>query len=291
MRTRLNTTVTSRIAMATLGVALGAACASAWAADSVVDKVKATTEPAAQAPQSAATPGQAPAGSAPSAGSAPAPAPAAAAGGSAPSAGAAPSGSASDAPGGAGGPGAPTEWQFFDHYCSKCHNSTDWAGGVAFDTMTPEGIGDDAQVWEEAVRKLRGRLMPPPDKPQPDQGAIDTQVGWLESKLDAVAAAHPNPGNVVMHRLNRTEYAREIENLLGLKIDSAALLPKDTKADGFDNVASVLKVSPSFLDQYIVAAHDVSVQAMGDAAPAPASVVYRAPQNGGQDNHLEGLPL
>ncbi|HEV7714311.1 MAG TPA: DUF1592 domain-containing protein, partial [Steroidobacteraceae bacterium] len=47
----------------------------------------------------------------------------------------------------------------------------------------------------------------------------------------------------------------------------------------------------SFLDQYIVAAHDVSVQAMGDAAPAPASVVYRAPQNGGQDNHLEGLPL
>ena len=62
----------------------------------------------------------------------------------------------------------PAEWKFFDQYCSKCHNSTDWAGGVAFDTMTPDAFGDDAKIWEEAVRKLRGRLMPPPDKPQPD---------------------------------------------------------------------------------------------------------------------------
>ncbi|MEP7242798.1 MAG: DUF1587 domain-containing protein, partial [Gammaproteobacteria bacterium] len=187
--------------------------------------------------------------------------------------------------------GNPTEWQFFDHYCSKCHNSTDWAGGVAFDTMTPEGISDDAQVWEEAVRKMRGRLMPPPDKPQPDQQAIDSQVAWLETKLDGVAKENPNPGSVVMHRLNRTEYAREVENLLGLKIDAAALLPKDTKADGFDNVANVLKVSPSFLDQYIVAAHDVSVQALGNASPAPSSVIYRAPEFARQDVHLEGMPL
>jgi hypothetical protein len=187
--------------------------------------------------------------------------------------------------------GAPTEFQFFDQYCSKCHNSTDWAGGVAFDTMAPESFGDDAKVWEEAVRKLRGRLMPPPDKPQPEQQAIDAQVAWLEGKLDAEAQAHPNPGSVVLHRLNRTEYAREIENLLDLKIDAAALLPKDTKADGFDNVANVLKVSPSFLDAYIVAAHDVSVRAIGKPAPTPASIVYRNPQAGSQGTHLEGLPL
>jgi mono/diheme cytochrome c family protein len=187
--------------------------------------------------------------------------------------------------------GAPTEFKFFDQYCSKCHNSTDWAGGVAFDTMAPESFGDDAKVWEEAVRKLRGRLMPPPDKPQPEQQTIDKQVAWLESKLDAEAKAHPNPGSVVLHRLNRTEYAREIENLLGLQIDAAALLPKDTKADGFDNVANVLKVSPSFLDSYIVAAHDVSVRAIGKSAPAPTSVVYRNSPGASQGTHLEGLPL
>jgi hypothetical protein len=187
--------------------------------------------------------------------------------------------------------GAPKEWQFFDEYCSKCHNSTDWAGGVAFDTMLPDSFADDAKVWEEAVRKLRGRLMPPPDKPQPDQQTIDMQVAWLESKLDEHAKAHPDPGNVVLHRLNRTEYAREVENLLGLKIDAAALLPKDTKADGFDNVANVLRVSPSFLDQYIVAAQVVSLQAVGDPSPSPTSVVYRTPPGTSQTLHNEGLPL
>jgi hypothetical protein len=185
----------------------------------------------------------------------------------------------------------PKEWHFFDQYCSKCHNSTDWAGGIAFDTMTPDSFGDDAKIWEEAVRKLRGRLMPPPDKPQPEQKAIDAQVAWLEGKLDANAKEHPDPGSVVMHRLNRTEYAREVESLLGLKVDSAALLPKDTKADGFDNVANVLRVSPSFLDQYIIAAQEVSTQAVGDPSPSPTSVTYRTPVGMSQAVHNEGLPL
>jgi hypothetical protein len=91
--------------------------------------------------------------------------------------------------------------------------------------------------------------------------------------------------------LNRTEYAREIENLLDLEIDPTALLPKDTKAEGFDNVANVLRVSPSFLDSYIVAAHDVSVRAIGKPAPAPTSVVYRNSPGATQGVHLEGLPL
>ena len=187
-------------------------------------------------------------------------------------------------------PDAP-EWKFFDQWCGKCHNSTDWAGGVAFDTMQPDTVYDDAKVWEEAVKKMRGRLMPPPDKPQPTQAEIDKQVGWLETTLDTVASSHPNPGNVVVHRLNRTEYQREIKNLLDLDIDAAALLPKDTKADGFDNVATVLKVSPSFLDAYIVAAQDVSARAMGNANAAPSSTVYRLAPGTPQDSHVEGMPL
>jgi uncharacterized protein DUF1592/uncharacterized protein DUF1588/uncharacterized protein DUF1585/uncharacterized protein DUF1595/uncharacterized protein DUF1587 len=202
------------------------------------------------------------------------------------------SGAAAEKPGDEGAHGTdPKEWKFFDQYCGKCHNSTDWAGGIAFDTMTPDSFGDDAKVWEEAVRKLRGRLMPPPDKPQPEQKVIDAQVAWLEGKLDANAKDHPDPGSVVMHRLNRTEYAREVENLLGLKVDSAALLPKDTKADGFDNVANVLRVSPSFLDQYIIAAQEVSIQAVGDPTPSPTSVTYRTPIGMSQSAHNEGLPL
>jgi mono/diheme cytochrome c family protein len=206
--------------------------------------------------------------------------------------GASGAGTAAEAPAEAGAhSGDAPEWKFFDQYCSKCHNSTDWAGGVAFDTMSSETFADDAKVWEEAVRKLRGRLMPPPDKPQPEESLINSQIAWLEGKLDAHASEHPDPGSVVLHRLNRTEYAREVENLLGLKIDATALLPKDTKADGFDNVANVLRVSPSFLDQYIVAAQDVSMRAVGDPSPAPTSVVYRTPTGTSQATHNEGLPL
>ncbi len=188
-------------------------------------------------------------------------------------------------------PRDPAEWGFFEQYCGKCHNSTDWAGGVAFDTMTSDGIADDAKVWEAAVRKLRGRLMPPPDKPQPEQQKVDTLVSFLETRLDAAAAAHPNPGQVVLHRLNRNEYAREVQDILGISVDAAALLPKDIKSEGFDNVASSLRVSPSFLDQYISAAHDVSVAAIGNPAATPASVTIRGSAANNQELHVEGLPL
>ena len=197
------------------------------------------------------------------------------------------------APASAEGQPAPAEgeWKFYEEYCSECHNSTDWAGGVAFDTMLPESLHDDAAVWEEAVRKLRGRLMPPPDKKQPTQQEIDRHVTWMESKLDEQGKLHPNPGNVVVHRLNRTEYQREIKNLLDLDIDASTLLPKDTKADGFDNVATVLKVSPSFLDAYIVAASEVSARAIGSANAAPSSTTYRLPDDTSQGSHIEGMPL
>ena len=74
----------------------------------------------------------------------------------------------------------------------------------------------------------------------------------------------PNPGQVALHRLNRTEYANAIADLLALEVDVEALLPKDDESDGFDNVANVLKVSPSFLEQYIAAARVISEMAVGN---------------------------
>jgi Protein of unknown function (DUF1592)/Protein of unknown function (DUF1588)/Protein of unknown function (DUF1585)/Protein of unknown function (DUF1595)/Protein of unknown function (DUF1587) len=181
-------------------------------------------------------------------------------------------------------------FQMLDKYCSDCHNATDWAGGVAFDTMTPDSISADSKVWEEAVRKLRGRLMPPPGKDQPEQGMVDQFVSWMEGRLDEHAFDHPDPGSVSLHRINRTEYARAVEQLLAVKINPAALLPRETKSDGFDNVANVLRVSPTFLDQYISAARTVSVLAVGDAKARPITTTYRAPP-ARQAFHQEGMPL
>jgi hypothetical protein len=175
--------------------------------------------------------------------------------------------------------------------CAKCHNSEDWAGGIAFDTMSPAEIAADAETWEKAVRKLRGRLMPPPGHPQPDQPTIDAFVSWMEGQLDQAAVGREAPGSVGIHRLNRTEYAREINEILGLRVDVNTLLPRDVSSDGFDNIAAVLRVSPAFLDQFITAARSISRQAIGRASAKPSSREYRAATGANQFEHIDGLPL
>jgi len=178
-----------------------------------------------------------------------------------------------------------------DTYCVACHNQRVKTAGVAFDNADLGDVSKDAELWEKALRKLRGGMMPPPGARRPDAAAVETFTAALERELDAAAARNPNPGRVALHRLNRTEYANAIEDLLGIRIDATALLPKDDEADGFDNVASVLTVSPSFLDQYISAARVVTARAMGNAAARPGSTTYRPPRGTDQSVHVDGLPL
>ncbi|HKE82242.1 MAG TPA: DUF1592 domain-containing protein [Vicinamibacterales bacterium] len=179
----------------------------------------------------------------------------------------------------------------FDTYCVTCHNQRGKVAGVTLDTVDVNDVSKHAEVLEKAVRKLRGGMMPPPGAKRPEQNAVDGVVASLERALDAAAAAHPNPGRVAVHRLNRAEYANAIDDLLGVRVDAAALLPKDDEAEGFDNVASVLTVSPSFLDQYISAARVVTARALGNAVARPGSMTYRPAKGTDQTVHVDGLPL
>jgi Protein of unknown function (DUF1592)/Protein of unknown function (DUF1588)/Protein of unknown function (DUF1585)/Protein of unknown function (DUF1587)/Protein of unknown function (DUF1595) len=188
-------------------------------------------------------------------------------------------------------PGADQHWGMLKQYCSKCHNAEDWAGGIAFDTMTPQEIPDQAEIWEHAVRKLRGRLMPPPGNPQPEAATIHSFVGWMENTLDTAAASHPDPGRVALHRLNRKEYANAVWDLLHVEVDPNTILPQDDRSDGFDNVASVLQVSPSFLDQYLSAARGIAVEAVGEVPDHPTGVQYIVKNPTTQEFHVDGLPL
>jgi mono/diheme cytochrome c family protein len=183
-----------------------------------------------------------------------------------------------------------THQTLINQYCVTCHNQKAKTAGLALDTLNLAQVGNDARIWEEAVRKLRGGMMPPPGARQPDRAAVKSLVSFLESSLDRAAAEHPSPGRVALHRLNRTEYATAIEDLFGFRVDASTLLPVDDISDGFDNIASVLRVSPSFLDQYISAARTVVSRALGNASARPIGSVYRAP-GGEQSFHIEGLPL
>ena len=182
-------------------------------------------------------------------------------------------------------------WHLIEDSCGKCHNSTDWAGGLAFDTLSKDDLGSEADIWEKTVRKLRGRLMPPPGEAQPDQKSIDSFVSWMEGSLDKTAARTSDPGYVGLHRLNRTEYAREIERILGLPIDVKTMLPKDVSNEGFDNLAASLRISPTFLDQYLGAARNVARLAVGRTDEKSSSHKYRANPAADQSSHIDGLPL
>ena len=181
---------------------------------------------------------------------------------------------------------------FLDQYCVTCHNQRLKTAGVMLDTVDPAAPSAHADVWEKVVRKLRGGMMPPPGIRQPDRAASDALVSYLETSLDAAAAAAPNPGRVSLHRLNRAEYANSIEALFGIEVDPSALLPADDISGGFDNIASVLKVSPSFLEQYVGAARAVSDLAVGAPSPSTASTtLLRGDPNLPLDDGPGGLPL
>jgi hypothetical protein len=199
---------------------------------------------------------------------------------------------------------AHARWSEIEKYCFDCHNTTDWAGGTAFDSMSVDGIGDDAKVWESAVRRLRAGFMPPPTAAsRPDRKTVESLVTFLEARLDE-AQVKPSPGRVPLRRLNQREYANAVRDLLAIEPDVVALLPPDNRKEGFDNDATHLQVSPSYLDQYLSAARKVAQQAVGNPRAQPVSTVYGTladmvialaaeglPGSGSQLIYKEGMPF
>ncbi|MDX1563490.1 MAG: DUF1587 domain-containing protein, partial [Gammaproteobacteria bacterium] len=188
------------------------------------------------------------------------------------------------------GPDPDTQLATIDRYCIDCHNNVDLTAEVSFEGMTADNIGDHAELYERAVRKLRGRVMPPPGEAQPDGAAVDDLVAWLESSLDAAAGVEHISDEVVLHRLNRKEYANAIRDLLAVDIAVEELLPDDDLADGFDNIGSALQVSPSFVEQYVIAARLVALEAIGRPDARAGGWTFEAGP-GTQRSHIRGMPL
>jgi len=162
---------------------------------------------------------------------------------------------------------------------------------LTLDTLDLSAIGHDAETWEKVVRKLRSGMMPPQGAPHPDDATRRTLISWLTTELDRNAAANPNPGRPLLSRLNRTQYATVIRDLLSLDVDPSVLLPPDDAAYGFDNIGDVLGISPVLLERYMDAAGTVSAQAVGDPDIGVASETFRIRQDASQGIHLEGMPI
>ena len=189
-------------------------------------------------------------------------------------------------------PNATPERALLDRYCVACHNERLQTAGLELDTADVTDVAADPALWEKVVRKLRAGAMPPAPRPRPDEATYAGFIARLESELDAVASADPNPGRTeAFHRLNRAEYRNVVRDLLALDVDVAELLPADDGSYGFDNIAGVLGVSPTLLDRYLSAAKKVSRLAVGSPDLPPTAVTFRRSADDAQDARLAGLPF
>jgi cytochrome c5 len=163
------------------------------------------------------------------------------------------------------------------NYCVTCHNERLKTANLSLDKADAEQVFNSAETWEKVVVKLRSRSMPPSGRRRPDNATYDAVAAWLETELDRAAVAHPNPGRPAdLHRLNRTEYANAVRDLLGLEIDASSMLPPDAHAHGFDTNADALSVEPALLDRYLTAAARIARLAIGDPTLRPAFERYTA---------------
>jgi mono/diheme cytochrome c family protein len=183
---------------------------------------------------------------------------------------------------------AAQERAMLDYYCVTCHTGNDAPMGLKLDELDAAHVEQTPAKWELVVRKLRAGMMPPANNPRPSAAAYESMITFLENDLDLHRVTRiPAPG---VHRLNRTEFANAIRDLLAVDIDPAKFLPSDDSTRGFDNIAGALSLSPALIEGYASAAEKISRLALGDTNQA-TSKVCRVPPDNSQDYHIDGMPF
>lgn len=180
--------------------------------------------------------------------------------------------------------------ELVSQYCVTCHSERGKAGGLSLSGWDARQASDHRDVTEKMIHKLRAGMMPPSGAKRPAPAVLTQLVSALESRMDALAAADPNPGWRPFQRLNRAEYAREIKYLLGVDVDVTAFLPADTISDGFDTVADVQTFSPTLMEGYLRAASRIAMLAVGDPESTATQATFKLPKTASQMARVDGAP-
>ncbi|WP_339723319.1 DUF1592 domain-containing protein [uncultured Paraglaciecola sp.] len=174
--------------------------------------------------------------------------------------------------------------------CEGCHNDYIFDGNWSVEDVDASDIshGKNQKIWEAMLKAVSMGDMPPEKKKQltPEQKA--SLLHWLETSLDSYSVQNPNPGRATIRRLNRSEYANSVRDLLALDVDVTDSLPGDDSGYGFDNNADVLGVSTTLLERYLSVAGKLSKLATGVAGSSASKKSYLVPKDGPLQN--SGVP-
>ncbi|MFM8735345.1 MAG: DUF1592 domain-containing protein [Pirellulales bacterium] len=157
-------------------------------------------------------------------------------------------------------------------HCSTCHFDGAAEGGVALDRMLeqpgpggPPGSPEHAR-WVAVWKNLRAGTMPPADDHQPSAADRRALVAFVSRDILGVDPRRPDPGHVVLRRLNRVEYATTVSDLTGVDEHLADDLPADDTGYGFDTIGDVLSLSPLLMEKYLELAARVGDRVATEAA-------------------------
>jgi len=182
--------------------------------------------------------------------------------------------------------------QTINNYCVTCHNAALKTAGLNLANTDVNNVDRDGAIWEKVLRKLNARTMPPAGLPRPEEQTYDDLASYLESSLDRHAELDPQPGIPSLRRMNRTEYMNAIRELFSVEFGEDSLLPADDTLFGFDNIGSVLTLSPLLTEQYITAARKVRRQTIGDPEMRPSFDYYTVPRDLYQEDLMsDDLPF
>ena len=166
---------------------------------------------------------------------------------------------------------------YLAQHCFSCHGETDRKAGLRLDDLGYDFLeGKTADVWKEVIDRINLGEMPPEDKPRPDVRQSFAVVEWVGHELKrAEREARMAGGRILTRRLNRSEYANTIRDLLHLDANFVRLieeeLPGDGKAEGFDRIGAALLFDETQLNAYIDQAAIIAEKAIVDESQPPVS--------------------
>jgi hypothetical protein len=148
----------------------------------------------------------------------------------------------------------------FNKYCVGCHAGAQPKGDILLKFKDEDDarsrMASNDEFWDKVSTMLKGDLMPPASvKNRPTEGERKLLTDWIANDVLTIGGK-PDPGPLVVHRLNNREYANTLRQVLYLpaSYDPVADFPADERGDGFDNNSDTLTISPVLVEHYLDAA-------------------------------------
>lgn len=163
----------------------------------------------------------------------------------------------------------------FSKHCFDCHANGTAEGGFDFDKLASGRYGGDTQAkWETVWKNLRAQTMPPAEVEAPPAEDRNAAIQWIQQSVFKLDPKQIDPGQIVLRRLNRSEYRETIKELTDVDFKVQEEFPADDTGYGFDTVGESLTLSPVLLEKYLAAASDIVSKFTQFEGPTPPEASY-----------------